>query len=633
MILQALARYYQRLIECGAEGIAPDGYSPEKISFEIVLAEDGSVAQVNDIRDMSGKKPQPRPLVVSQPEKRTVGVKSNFLWDKTSYVLGVVNAEEYEKKIEKAPTDEKKQQIRDELKHKKERTSKEHSAFKALHETVLAGTEDAGLKALLLFLQRWTPEDFHPPVFPAEMFDSNVVFRLDGEYQHLHQREAAQTLRARLLTGDDNAEDSAAGICLVTGKSSAIARLHPAIKNVNGAQSSGASIVSFNLDAFTSYGKNQGENAPISEQAAFAYTSALNYLLRRSADNRQRLQVGDTTVVFWAEAEDKKADSARKAEGFLSAVLNPPADDDSEVQKIRYVLEGVAKGRPLEELDPELVAGTQMYLLGLAPNAARLSIRFWQVNTLGVLTCKLAQHREDLRLEPSPWKTEPSVWRLALATAPSREGRAKSEDVSPQLAGELMRAILTGSRYPGSLLANMVMRMRADGDISGVRVAICKAVLKRNLRIQKSNEEIPVSLNKQSDNPGYLLGRLFAVLESVQRAALGGTVNATIRDRYYGAASATPASIFPVLLRNTQNHLSKLRKEKPGLAVNLEKDIREIVDELPDIFPSSLKIEAQGSFAIGYYHQSSSHFARHAETAESTSTKNDKSQHLQGELL
>jgi CRISPR-associated protein Csd1 len=410
---------------------------------------------------------------------------------------------------------------------------------------------------------------------------------------------------------------------------------------VNGAQSSGAALVSFNLEAFTSYGKRQGDNAPVSQQAAFAYTTALNYLLRRDTTNNQRLQVGDTTVVFWAEAETPAR--AAKAESFLASLLNAPPDDGAEATRIRRVLEDIAHGRAqaLADIDPELQPGTRMFVLGLAPNASRLSIRFWLVDTLDGLTRQLAWHHKDLRLDPPPWKTAPSVWRLALATAPSRDGRAKSEDVPPQLAGELMRAILSGSRYPASLLANMVMRMRSDGDVSGVRVAICKAVLARNKRwrnklIQPSQEEeIPVSLNRQSTDPGYLLGRLFAVLENVQRAALGGQVNATIRDRYYGAASATPASIFPVLLRNTQNHLGKLRKEKPGLAVNLEKEIREIVDGLPEHFSKSLKIEAQGQFAIGYYHQSQSHFAKHAESGDVApeAGKNDSDHSVQGDLL
>lgn len=584
MILQALARYYQRLIERRAEGIAPHGYSPEKISYAILLSPEGEVVQVQDIRDTSGKKPLPRMMNVPQPEKRTVGIKANFLWDKTSYVLGASQTSK--------------------------RADKEHEAFRLLHEEALAGTDDPGLHAFLAFLRMWTPDQFGPPHFSPEMLDANVVFRLDGEQCYLHERPAARLIRANLLggDGDDDQAGAASATCLVSGRLQPIARLHPAIKGVNGAQSSGASIVSFNLDAFASYGKSQGDNAPVSEQGAFAYTTVLNYLLRRSDHNRQRLQVGDTTVVFWAEATS--AEETEAAELTLADLLDPPPDDRSEAQRVRTIVSGIAAGRPLAEIDPGLDPATRMYVLGLAPNASRLSIRFWQVDTLEVLTRRIVQHREDLHLEPLPWQTAPSVWRLALATAPSRDGRAKSEDIPPQLAGELMRAILTGHRYPGSLLANLVMRMRTDGDISGVRVALCKAVLARSLRIQQSKEEIPVSLDTQSIQPGYLLGRLFAVLEYVQRCALGGQVNATIRDRYYGAASATPASIFPVLLRNTQNHMGKLRKERPGQAVLLEKEIREIVAGLPEQFPRSLRIEEQGRFAIGYYHQSQTHFTK-----------------------
>ncbi|WP_006786410.1 type I-C CRISPR-associated protein Cas8c/Csd1 [Thiorhodospira sibirica] len=593
MILQALSRYYQRLVEQQIKDIAPFGYSPEKISFEILLTRDGAVAQINDIRDTSQKKPQPKILLVPAAFKRPgTGAKPFFLWDKTSYVLGVSNTSK--------------------------RADKEHEAFVELHETVLAGADDPGLKALLSFLRGWSPEQFEERGFPADMVDANLVFRMDGEHCYLHDRPAARAVRARLLAGDEGQETSAnSAVCLVNGDVAPVARLHPAIKmNRSDAQSSGVSIVSFNKSSFESYAKSQGENAPVSTRAAFAYTTVLNYLLRQGEHNRQRLRVGDASVVFWAEAADAQRASA--AEDLFATLLSPPADDASEAARVRAVLDRIAKGRPVADLAPNLEPGTRMYVLGLAPNASRLSVRFWQVDTLGVLIGRIAQHAEDLHLEPLPWRTEPSVWRLVLATAPSRDGRAKSEDVSPLLAGEFMRAILSGGRYPRSLLANTLMRLRADGNINGLRVALCKAVLAREQRrgIRTSKEEIPVSLDKQSTQPGYLLGRLFAVLESVQRAALGSQINATIRDRYYGAASATPAAIFPVLLRNTQNHLSKLRKERRGHAVNLEKDIHEIIGGLPEQFPRSLKIEDQGRFAIGYYHQSQSYFTRRDEAGD-----------------
>lgn len=584
MILQALSRYYRRLIERGADGIAPYGYSPEKISYAIVLDREGHVVDVNDVRDTSGKKPVPGIIEVPQPPKRASNIAPCFLWDKTSYVLGFSSTSK--------------------------RAAQEHAAFRTLHEQALSDETDVGLRALLNFLRNWTPDQFREPHFTEDMKDANLVFRLDGEHGYLHERAAAQAVRAGLMAAgeDEGGGGAPLAACLVTGDIAPIARLHPAIKGVIGAQSSGASIVSFNLDAFTSYGKSQGYNAPVSEQAAFAYTAALNHLLRRGEHHRQNLQVGDTTVVFWAEADDTA--HAERAESTFAALLNPVETDASEAAKVRRVLDGVAKGRPMSDVDPALAPGTQMFVLGLAPNASRLSIRFWLVDTFGDLVQRLVRHEQDLRIEPQPWKTAPSAWRLALATAPSRDGRAKSDDIAPQLAGELLRAILTGGRYPASLLGNVLMRMRADGDVSGVRVAICKAVLSRNRHLHGSEQEVPVSLDKESTQAGYRLGRLFAALEYVQRSALGGQVNATIRDRYYGAASATPASIFPVLLRNTQNHFAKLRKERPGQAVNLERDIREIVAGLPEQFPRSLRIEDQGRFAIGYYHQSQSYFTR-----------------------
>jgi CRISPR-associated protein Csd1 len=597
MILSALNDYYERLLTNGVEGISPIGYSREKISYAILLAPDGALVGVDDIRDYSGKKPVPRSASVPQPEKRTVGVKPNFLWDKTSYVLGVSATSK--------------------------RASQEHIAFREFHRSVLGGNADVGLRAMLTFIDAWVPQRFQEDTRLSQLgeqfLDSNVVFRLDGEQAYLHERPAARAARAKLLAHDDDARN---GDCLVTGAYGRLARLHPSIKGVNGAQSAGASIVSFNLESFTSYGKTQGDNAPISEQAAFAYTTALNYLLRRDPRNRQRLQIGDASVVFWAQASDET--QAEATEDLLACFFDPKDNDPRETEVLRRALEQVAQGRPLCELNPLLEDSTHIFVLGLAPNASRLSVRFWETETLAGFTRRLADHFNDLRLEPSPWRTPPAVWQLLLATAPSRHGRAKSEDVLPQLAGELTRAILTGGRYPRSLLNNVIMRLRADGEITGARVALCKGVLAREQRLSNrtnQTEMLPVSLDSSNTDPGYLLGRLFSTLENIQRAALG-RLNAPIGDRYYGAASATPASVFPMLMRNARHHLSRLRKDKPGLAVNLEKEVGAIVDPLGSTFPKSLHMDAQGHFAIGYYHQTQARFAR---SGDPDSTDTDSS--------
>lgn len=568
MMLASLCEYYDRLAE--RDEVPVSGFSQEKISYALILSQDGKLVDVQDIRDTSGKKPQPKALTVPQPEKRTAGIKSNFLWDKTSYALGV--------------------SARD-----GERVAQEHEAFKALHWKWLGGSGDEGLQALLRFLDQWTPAQFLAPLFFDEMRDANVVFRMDGELCYLHQRPAAQALRARMLADGDAPE----GICLVNGMRAPLARLHPAIKGVNGAQSSGASIVSFNLESFASYGKSQGENAPISERAAFSYTTVLNHLLRRDEHNRQRLQIGDATVVFWAIAPDGQPAAA--AESLFALLAHPPLEDGQEATRLRTVLNAVSQGRALRELDPKLDPDTRFYVLGLAPNASRLSVRFWLANTLDHFVHRIAEHYLDLKLEPLPWKTEPALWQLLYAVA----AQGKAENVPPQLAGDITRAIFTGSRYPRSLLANIVLRMRADGELSGIRVALCKAVLAREARLAAipSREEIPVSLDTENPDPAYRLGRLFATLENIQRTALGRQVNATIRDRYYGAASATPAAVFPLLLRNAQHHLARLRKDRPGLGHVLETSVGDIVAGLGATFPKSLHIEDQGRFAIGYYHQ------------------------------
>ncbi len=597
MILSALADYYQRLLDDPDSGIAAPGYSQQNIGYTVVLATDGSVVSVQDEHRNEGKKRLAKAMRVPQPEKRTAGIKSNFLWDKTSYVLGVSASSK--------------------------RSAQEHAAFKALHQPALADSDDAGLQALLAFLATWSPEQYtdHPAFAPhgEALLDTNLAFRLEGDPGYLHERAAARTAWDRQ---QGQVGDGIRGLCLVSGTQAPLARLHPAIKGVNGAQSSGASIVSFNLDAFTSYGKQQGENAPISEQAAFAYTTALNHLLRRDPHNRQRVQIGDTTVVFWAQAGTTA--QAQNAEDVVAALMrgddteDPGIADGRATRRLELVMKQVRQARPLRDLENGLDDDARIFVLGLAPNASRLSIRFWETQTLAGFAKRLADHYDDLSLLPPAWKRAPTPAYLALQTAPiyGEHGKPKAEDVSPLLAGELTRAVLAGTRYPQSLLGSIVMRFRADGQLSPLRIALCRAVLAREARLSRQqglstdHKEPPMSLDTGNTDPGYLLGRLFASLENLQRAALGDRINATIRDRYYGAASATPASIFPVLLRSAQNHFGKLRKEKTGLAVNLEKEIGQIVDALPPSFPRSLPIQEQGRFAIGYYHQTQARFAR-----------------------
>lgn len=599
MILSALNDYYQRLAE--EEKVPLPGFSSEKISFCLVFSKEGKPLQVIDLRDTSGKRPRPSSRQVPVDKRRTSGIHAYPLWDKTAYALGVTAGEG-------------------------KRLADEHAAFEARQFTLFGESDDPDLIAFLRLLDQWRPEQLAElPGYDDEMLDTNVIFRLDGKHHYLHENLEARRLWRAALESDQGQ----VGQCLITGEIAPLGTDHPAIRGVKDAQSSGASLVSFNSDAYESYGNKGQSNASISRAAIFGYSTALNHLLRGDADGHQPLQIGDATVVFWAKASD--AAHAEAAEGFFS-MLNKPPTDEQEAAKLSTLLTQIAAGRPLQELDPMLEADTQFFVLGLAPNAARLSVRFWYVDTLERLSQHYAQHYRDLFLDPVPWKgPAPAMWRLLYATGPSRDGKAKPEDVPPQLAGELARAILTGGRYPQSLLTNVIMRMRSDGDISGIRVALCKAVLARATRLStqsnSNTQEVPVSLDRQSPHPGYLLGRLFAELENAQRGALGKEVNATIRDRYYGAASATPASVFPMLLRNVQHHLSNMRKkDKGGLAHTIEAEIGGIIDGLGDSFPRSLPIEDQGRFAIGYYHQSQARFAKKENASKNADAEQGESE-------
>ncbi|QLB19100.1 type I-C CRISPR-associated protein Cas8c/Csd1 [Mannheimia granulomatis] len=590
MILSALARYYSRLAaendQMGNPKVPSYGFSEEKIGWVLVLNAKGELVDVvPNLTD--AKKLQPKLMSVPRiGGSDSNSIKPRFLWGNSQYLLGVTAKET------KNP----------------DRTAQCYKAFRDYHEALLKQTEDEGLVALRKFLELWQPEMFDNAPCKKDMLDANLVFKLDGESGYIHQRKESLRLWNQQIEGEEIPD----GFCLLTGQFSKVAEKHPVIKNVDGGKAE-KMIVSFNKEAFSSFGKEQGANAPVSEISAFAYTTALNYLLRR--ENGHCLMIGDTSTVFWAEAAEN-ATQAVNSEDFFAKVLTPP-DDEQEAEKVFHVLEQLAKGRPLQEIAPELSPDTRFYVLGLAPNAARISIRFWLDTTFGQLAENLAKYWEDLIIEPKAWKSKPpSVWCILLETAPKRKdanGRLKksdSKDIPPQLAGEYTRAILTGCFYPKTMLTRMIGRIRSDGYISGLRVAVIKAVINRNSLYK---EELKMGLNEETHDIPYRLGRLFAILELAQSSALG-ELNAGVRDKFYGGASSSPHSTFPLLLDNYRTHISSLRKGKKAkwvkgdskkLANWLEGKVGEIIGvfdaETP--FPRHLSLEEQGRFVVGYYQQ------------------------------
>lgn len=577
--LRALDRLYDRLADDERYGLARPGYSTQKISFCLVLNLDGSLAGApQDERDSSGKKPLARQLTVpGQAKPSGQGFNPCFLWDNSAYLLGYKAEDE-----------------------KPERTAKAFAAFRQRHLDLAASepalAADPGFAAACAFLRDWSPAralEFKTQLddFAATGFG---VFRLTGEQGFIHERPVVRAYWDRTQAVAD--PDAPRGQCLVTGESDQPLALlvEPAVKGVAGAQPGGAKIVSFNCDSFTSYGKEQGLNSPISAPVAFRHATALNALLAGPRSHLHRLQVGDATTVFWTGAPTA-------TEGFLAEFLDGHTPDEqalaqdeplrARIQTFLEILRAGA-GRTIADLGDR--ADTPFYVLGLSPNAARLSVRFWAVDTLAGFVAHLRDHFHALRLTrrfPDQEPEFPASWLLLRQT-----GR-ESKDIPPLLAGPFLRAALTGTPYPATLAGAVLNRIRADHDVGYLRCAVLKAFLNRNHQL-----DLPVSLDPARPEPAYRLGRLFAALEKTQEDALPG-INATIRDRFYSAASATPRAVFPRLLRTYQHHLSKAAAEHGiGLKVNRERLVQEIVSALGDM-PAHLNLAGQSLFALGYYHQ------------------------------
>lgn len=576
MILQALKEFYQRSVDSGLD-IAAEGFQKQEIPFLIVVNRAGAFVGMHDTREGDGKKKYGRKFTVPKAVKKTSGIAANLLWDTPAYVVGRPKPDP--KKDEKQLSDRAVEQRK--------------SFVQRIKENFSTTEMDEGIAAVVAFLERgdFTGLFAHTLWLEAEASGANLTFQLEGDTCLVCERPSVLKILLR-----ENIDVGEKITCLITGEQDVPMRLHTSIKGVWGAQTSGANIVSFNLPAFTSHGKDQGLNAPIGKKAEFAYTTALNTLLAKGS--RQRVQVGDASTVFWAEKKNKLED-------IFADIFGEPAKGESE-QDYKSVIamfrspESGAKA----ELDPT----TKFYILGLAPNAARIAVRFWYAGTVGGIADNIWQHFEDLEMVKGPKDWHTITLRSLLRSTALLE---KDENVPPNLAGDTMKAILAGTPYPQTLLAAALRRCRAEREITYPRAALIKAVLSRNARYYKRIEkEVGMSLDTNYNNPGYLLGRLFAVLERAQEQASPGGINATIKDRFYGAASSTPVAVFAHLMKLKNHHVAKINNK--GTAVNLEKLFQEIVDKLDskEAFPGHLALDDQGRFAVGYYHQRQSFFTK-----------------------
>lgn len=576
MILQALTAYYEQLVRQGKLS-APGWDDNFKVSYELRLNDAGQLLRVVPLltEKTVGKKTvlAPRAMRVPAHEKRSSGIAANFLCDNSTYLLGA---------------DEK---------GKPERSVDCFKACAKLHHTILDGVDSPAARALLAYFDSWDPAQAAAHPLLAEQWkeitgNANLIFGYEAaDHSHSFVNDDPAIQNAWQTHYNDRSADSDMGQCLITGKYAPIERTHPNISGVPGAQSSGAVLVSFNAPAFCSYGHEQGDNAPVSKYAAFAYTTALNRLL---ADRSHCKHVGDTTILCWAENAEPVYQDAMSM--FLFGADEAAGIQESDVQA---ALKRLSAGQTVPFLEKELSPDQHFYLLGLAPNAARLSVRFFLRDTFGSFAQNLQKHVEEMEIdcsEKEKFRTLP-IWAVVNETTRTVPGQPAKP--SPQLAGDLLRAVLTGGRYPATLLNGVTLRIRAEQNVTRGRAAVIKAYYLRNYPTELNKEVYTVSLNETTNVP-YLLGRLFSVLEAVQKAANPG-INTTIKDRYFNAACATPGTAFPTLLRLSQKHLRKLND---GLATHYDKQITELMAQLPESgFPARLSLPDQGKFTIGYYHQ------------------------------
>lgn len=587
MIVKDLYNLYERYVADSEmrECTPPEGMGSEKVFWEIVLSEKGELKNIRSLSWGDGKNGDDyRVMLVPRPlnERRSSNVKPYFLCDTAEYLLGLGGKKSIKKRDES----------------------------RRLHEAVLENCDASAAHAMLKFFSQdftmgeWNTDRLEDVLSykKANNRSNLLVFRFQdsgGKESFVHELpliiDAWNDYRAR------HPESEVHGQCFVTGREATLVRVFLPVTGFPGAQSSGASLISFNCGSFNSYGKTQAYNASISERVAFGAGTALKILL---ADSKRRVPLGDTVFTFWSDR------SAPDEDDLFWAILKDerPSEDAGNVKRVQRALDSIKKGRPL---GGDFDVSVRYYVLGISPNAARLSVRFFETATLGEVATHFTQYLKDIEMVDVQIL---SLFQLIRQCAV----RGEPKNIPSTLVNPCVQAMLTGNRFPRSLLSTLLSRMRADHgsyEVKGTtykvtdqRVSLIKACLVRGKRFQEvpitRESEIDVALNRENNRTGYLLGRLFAVMERAQSAALG-TTNATIRDKYIGSASVTPARVMPTLMHGCQNHLSDLRKKKPGLNDFLEKELDEIVGKkLSDNpYPGTLSMEEQGEFFIGYYQE------------------------------
>ena len=574
MILNALVDCYEMLRERGE--VPGRGYSQAKVSFELNISKDGEVQNVIPLvnEEQVGKKIVERPQTLEVPEQvtRSSGIAPNFLCDSSSYILGVDN------------------------KGNPQRAKDCFEASKQLMKKILMDIEDEQIQAVLSYFEKWNPDLIQEHLVVKEHLDKllaggNIVFSVEGE--RLFTNENIR--RAWKKYYSENEAESEMQ-CLILGKKSPIARLHPNIKGVYGAQMAGASLVSFNAEAYDSYGHKSGDNAPTSEEAVFAYTTALNYLVK---EQEYRQRVGEMTVVFWAKSPQKEPQI------LFSMSLSDFTEDENKQELLKSIFTKVSLGQTIDDINLQ----TEFFILGISPNAARLSVRFFVKSSFGEILTNMYKHQERLKIVGSKF-SHVSLYHLLRETV---NMNSNDKSPSPLMAGAMLKAIIRGEPYPTSFYQALMLRVKAERDITSGRAAGIKAYLLNNREYNVNQEVLQMMVNEETREKAYVLGRLFAVLERAQEDANPG-INSTIKDRYFTAACANPGIVFPRLIQlagyhNAKSDYGKAREYEMG-------KIMSKLDVEDNPFPSHLSLKDQGIFMLGYYQQREQRFEKKEENRD-----------------
>ena len=574
MLLQSLVKLYEAWAEKGE--IEKLGWNPVKISYGISLDEEGNVDEIIHLKSNApkGNKEIPSLISLPMPVKRSVGVASNFLYDNATYVFGYDNS------------------------NKPDRAKQCFDCFRSVGNKVLENSDDEFSTVIKKFLQKDYSEFENLSDLLTELncTETTVDDILNKGANLLLMPLGKFPTDSKAICESWNSyyehSDAPKGVCLVTGKDDHIAKLHPVIKNIRGAQAAGASLVSFNATAFDSYGKENGYNAPVSEYAAFAYTSALNKLV---SDNDHKVFSGDTTVVCWTE------DGESAYQDVFAGIFN--SDDEVKQKDLHDTIVSIVNGNEVKWEGIPLNPSNNFYILGISPNSARLSVRFFIQNTFGKVMENLLKNQQRMEMVKPGFEKFNYIplWRILGETV---NKKSRDKKCKPHLAGDVLNSIINDYNYPSTLYYGILGRISAEQNINWVKASVLKAYLLKNYD-SKYKEEITVDYNENSNNKAYLLGVLFSNLEEIQNTANPG-IKSTIRDRYFTAASSTPSRVFPILIDLAQNHIKKI--PNVGAKVNCQKMLTETMSKLGDKFPNRLKLDEKGMFQLGYYQRTQERF-------------------------